>query len=345
MKKLAVLLMFAVTAVFTLTGCLQEISPNSDNVPLNVVMVTTESGLEDESVNSIAYEGLISASRDFELATEVIEPESNKEYEDSIIKAADEGADLVIALKSLSSNKMKGIAKDFPDTCFAVTGSAKDLGDNVMSLTFRVEEGAFLAGIIAASMSESHTVGFVGVSTDKSCEYGFRSGVKTIDSDIVVLSDYVDPSVKPMQGREIALSQMGQGVDILFHTAGTYGEEVIRAAEDIGIYVIGSDNDQSRIDPKALLCSVFKRVDYAVYLAVQTLHEDRFKGGVYDFGIDFDAVGYVDSVKKLPKEVISLANAYKALIAAGDIDVPKNRADFESFNVPEEGFPVRIKAG
>ncbi len=331
--------------LFTMTACVQEAFPNSEHVPLNVVMVTTELGLEDGSANSIAYEGLLSAARDFDLQMEVIEPKSDKEYENSIFRAAEEGADLILALKSLSSSKMKGIAKDHPDTYFAVAGSSKELGDNVMSLTFRVEEGAFLAGIIAASMSESRIVGFIGLSADKSCEYGFRSGVKTVDSDILVLADYVDPSDKPVQGRMTALSQMGQGVDILFHTAGKYGADVISAAEDIGIHVIGSDNDLSRIDPRHLLCSVFKRVDYAVYLAVQTLHEDRFKGGVYNFGIDFDAVGYVDSVKNLPKDVAALVNAYKALIAAGDIDVPKNKADFEGFSVPEEGFPIRVKAG
>lgn len=345
-KWIAMLLAGAM--LLSLTACEQGAAADPGETAPKVVLVATETGLGDGSTNDMAYEGLLSAGRDYDVETVVMEPQTEEEYANFIAKAAEEGADLVIGLRPLSSSKMKKIAKEHPDTAFAFADTEKELGENVMSLAFKQEEAAFLAGIIAASMSSSKIVGFVGSAggaIEESYEYGFRSGVKAVNPDAQVLADYTESTENTALGRIAALSQIGRGADVLFHAPGKWGEGVDKAAGDMGVSVIGFDPGRFPPDRKSVLCSVFRRVDHAVYLAIQTLQEGDFEGGVYDFGLDFEAVGYRDSRNNLPEEVEALANAYGKAVAAGDIYVPKNRADFENFTVPEEGFPIQVKTG
>ena len=108
--------------------------------------------------------------------------------------------------------------------------------------------------------------------------------------------------------------------------------------QEKNVWAIGVDKDQSDLNPDAVLCSMFKRVDHGVYLVIQSFMEGKFEGDVYEFGLDFEAVGYSDAAGNLSNEVKSLADLYAKAIIAGDIYVPKNREEFEEFKVPEEGL-------
>ena len=90
-----------------------------------------------------------------------------------------------------------------------------------------------------------------------------------------------------------------------------------------------------------VLCSTFERLYNGVYLAIQTMMENDFKGGIFEFGLDFEVVGYTDEAGNLPPATAEQAKAYIKAILAGDIYVPANRSDFEAFAVPEGGFLVK----
>ena len=95
------------------------------------------------------------------------------------------------------------------------------------------------------------------------------------------------------------------------------------------VWAIGVDQDQSFLNPESVLCSMFKRADSAVYFAIQKMMEGQFKGGVYEFGLEFEAVGFVDGADNLPEEIKKQAEDYAEAIIAGKILVPKDRGGFE----------------
>lgn len=342
MKKILAILAIAVLIIST-AACYYEIveDPAEEQPVLSVTMVASEGGLGDKSFNDMAYEGVLRAASDYKIEVTVLEPEKYEDYIDLLSKAAADGAALVIAVGYVPKDELVRIAEQFPETMFAVVDSDDEAPDNVMNLSFKEQEGSFLVGVIAALTTETDIVGFVGgvkEPTIDKFEYGYRAGVKAINPEAQVLVDYTDRYDDPDSGKAAALAQIEKGVDVIFHASGECGIGVIEASGEKGIWAIGVDKDQSELNPEAVLCSMFKRVDNAVYLAIQTLAEGDFEGGLFEFGLDFEAVGYIDGAGNLPDEIKGQADAYAAAILAGDIYVPGDRGEFEGFEVPEEGL-------
>ncbi|MDD2216687.1 MAG: BMP family ABC transporter substrate-binding protein [Eubacteriales bacterium] len=340
MKKYFIFL-FIFIIIFSLTACDMERNQEKEEPLTKVVMVVTEGCSGYISYKDIASQGIERAKKDFKIETEILEAEATVEYINVLSQAAENGADLIIAVGCISSSKLERIAEQYPETAFAMVDSEEDICENVMSLAFKEHEGSFLMGIIAALTTKTDVIGFIGgvpgPTIDK-FEYGFRGGVKAINPDAQVLVGYTDTFEDPQLGREMALTQIQQGADIIFHESGQCGNGIIDAASEQEVWVMDVVQDQSANDPKTILCSMFIRVDHAVYFAIQTFMEDDFDGGVYEFGLDFQAVGYIDSYENLTVDVTNQLKAYEAAILAGDIYVPKTREDFEEFTVPIDGL-------
>lgn len=322
-----------------LTSCDTTSAQPIDSLP-KVVMVASEGGLGDESFNDMAYEGILRAAKDYRIEVNIEQPESRDAYIETVSAVA-ENADLVIAVGYIESDRLQEIAGNNPDTLFAVVDSEMEAPDNVMSLSFKEEEGSFLVGVIAALTTETQTLGFVGGVEDgtiESFEFGYRAGIKAVNPEARVLIEYTGCFDNAANGKTAALSLIEEGADVIFHAAGECGIGVIEAAAERDVWAIGVDKDQSDLDPDAVLCSMFKRVDNGVYLSIQSFMEGKFEGAVYEFGLDFEAVGYSDNAGNLSEEIRTQADLYAEAIIAGDIYVPKNREQFEEFQVPENGL-------
>ena len=132
----------------------------------------------------------------------------------------------------------------------------------------------------------------------------------------------------PGRGKELALSQYQQGVNIIYHASGSTGLGVFEAARTLNKFGIGVDADQYNEAPGRILTSMVKRVDNAVYNAIKLVKEKQFKGGIYQFGLAEEGVGYVyDEHNKalIPDAVRARVEALKAEIIAGRIVVPSTR--------------------
>lgn len=344
MKKYPIILILLIF-IFGLTACdlakePEEVPPIPEPLP-KIIMVTSEGGLDDQSFNEMAHDGLLRADSDFEIDMSVMEPASKDFFIETIEDAAKDGANLVIGVGFMPPEELTRIGELYPDTMFAIVDSEFDELGNVMSLSFREQEGSFLVGVIAALTTETDMVGFIGgeqSSTMEKFEYGFRAGVKVINPEIQMLVDYIGAFDQPEQGKAIAQNQIQEGVDVIFQAAGKSGIGVIEMAQEQEIYAIGVDRDQSALAPNSVLCSMFKRVDHGVYFAIQAFLEGEFEGGIHEFGLDYEAVGYSDDAGNLPEEIVDQVDAYAASILSGDLYVPKNQAEFESFSIPEGGF-------
>jgi basic membrane protein A len=289
-------------------------------------------GKGDKSFNDSAWEGTVRAARDFQIQVTDFEPGQGADREVGLRKLAARGYDVVIGVGFLFTDAIRTVAGDFPDVSFVLVDGHLDGVANVASLVFREHEGSFLVGVLAAMKSTTGTVGFVGgmdVPLIHKFEAGYKAGVGHVRPDATVLVGYagVRPEAfsDPVRGKEIALSQIGQGADVIFHAAGVTGLGVIEAARERGKLAIGVDSNQNGVAPGAVLTSMIKHVDNALYAVIADAVAGEFRGGLVEFGLAEDGVGFsIDEHNEtlLTGEMRERATALRDSIVAGEIVVP-----------------------
>jgi len=188
---------------------------------------------------------------------------------------------------------------------------------------------------MAALVGGSKKVGFVGgmdIALIHKFEAGYRAGVLHVCPDCEVVVQYagVTPEAfkNPGKGKELALSQYQQGVNVIYHASGSTGLGVFEAARTTGKLAIGVDADQYSEAPGHVLTSMVKGIDAAVFDAARAVQNGTFKGGVRVFGLAERGVGYVydDNNRALiPDSVRARLQALEADIIAGRIRVPSTR--------------------
>ena len=311
---------------------------------LDIGVVFDLGGRGDKSFNDGAYIGAQRAARELGARVRYVEPGEGSDREAGLRLLAAEGMKLVIGVGFIFTDDLSALAREYPDVAFAGVDFAVTIGAdgkpeapprNLAALKFREEQGSFLVGAIAALVGGSKKVGFVGGMDSPlihKFEAGYRAGVKEVCPDCEVLVQYagVTPEAfrNPGRGKELALSQYQQGVNVIYHASGSTGLGVFEAARTMNRYAIGVDADQYREAPGRVLTSMVKRVDNAVYDAILRVKENRFTGGIYNFGLAEDGVGYVyDEHNRalIPDSVRARVEALKAEIVAGRIAVPSSR--------------------
>ncbi len=308
-------------AVFA-AGAEEEVDPDETRVGV----VFSIGGLGDQSFNDAAYAGIQRAADDFGITFDFVEPDDVAEMEDHQRSFVEAGYDLVIAIGFLQESGLEAVAMDYPDARLAIVDAVVD-EPNVASLIFKEHEGSFLVGALAAMMTESGTVGFVGgmeVPVIHNFQIGYEQGVEYIDPDVNVLVDYAGDFGDPGRGKELAISQRDRDADIIYHAAGGTGMGVFEAAEERDFYAIGVDDNQDHLAPGYILTSMLKRVDVAVYEVVEDLVAGEFRPGIHEFGVAEGGVGTTDfeySRDIIPADVFDRLDEIREGIVAGDIDV------------------------
>jgi basic membrane protein A len=312
---------------------------------LDVGIVFDLGGRGDKSFNDGAYIGAQRAVRELGARVRFVEPGEGSDREAGLRLLAAEGMNLVIGVGFIFTDDLTALAAEYPDVAFAGVDFAIALDNNgqpvappknLAALRFREEQGSFLVGALAALLSkDAKKVGFVGGMDSPlihKFEAGYRAGVKQVCPDCTVIVQYagVTPEAfrNPGRGKELALSQYQQGVNIIYHASGSTGLGVFEAARAMNRFGIGVDADQYDEAPGRVLTSMVKRVDNAVFEAIRRVKEKRFAGGIYQFGLAEDGVGYIyDEHNKalIPDDVRAKVEALKADIIAGRIVVPATR--------------------
>jgi basic membrane protein A len=326
-----------VLLVLPLAGC-QKGEARKGDAPLRVGMVFDVGGKGDKSFNDSAYRGLLNAASDFGVEYAEFEPGQDADRETGLRKLAQADYDVIIGVGFLFSEAMRNVAVDYPDIQFACVDfdarPGETLPPNLAGLTFREEEGSFLVGMIAALFSKTGRLGFVGgmnIPLIHKFEAGYVAGAKHVNPDVSVTVAYAGATPQafadPAKGKELALLQYGRGVDVIYHASGSTGNGVIEAARESRKHAIGVDSNQNYMAPGFVLTSMIKRVDNAVYMTVKSALDGTFKGGLREFGLAEDGVGYaVDEYNEslISDEMRAAVEEAKAAIVAGSIVVPKS---------------------
>jgi len=303
---------------------------------INPAVVFDMGGKFDKSFNEGVYNGVERFKTETGIEYREFEVTNETQREQALRRMAQRGANPVIGVGFAQAPALEKVAKEFPDTRFAIIDAVVDL-PNVRSIVFKEHEGSFLVGMIAAMKSETGKVGFVGgmdIPLIRKFACGYEQGAKHVNGDTEVVQNMTGTTPAawndPTRGSELAKSQFDRGVDVVYAAAGGTGVGVYQTAEDSGKFAIGVDSNQNYLHPGTMLTSMLKRVDVAAYKAFMDAHEGNWTSGIQNLGLAEDGVGWAldeynqDLITPAMKEQVAEAAAD---IVAGEIQVHDYTAD------------------
>ena len=332
-KKLLAILMTAVMAL-ALTACGGGSSEEAatEATALRVGLVTDIGGVEDQSFNQSAWEGLQRANKELGVEVNYLSSGSDSDYAPNLETFVDEEYDLIIGVGYQLSDALRAAAEANPDIKFAIIDDTANADvENVTCLMFKQEQGSYLVGYAAGLMTEANNIGIVLGMASANMNlfgYGYCAGALDANPGITIQQGNANSFGDPAMGSTLTTNFVTNGADIVFHAAGATGTGVISEAQAKGIYAIGVDSDQNYLAPETVITSALKRVDNAVFDTVSKLVDGTLEGGINEYDITNDGVGFV-SPGLLPDDVVEAVNAQAEKVASGEIVVPY---DAETFN-------------
>jgi basic membrane protein A len=273
MRKYSILVMFIICAV-VLSACSDgEVNSEKDQIKIGIML--SDTGLGDQSFSDMGFAGLEKARDELGVSFDYRELQDAKTYEQGLEELVEQGNDLIIGLGFTIQEAMETVAKEHPDVSFLLVDSQSDI-PNVYNLTFKEEEGSFLIGLIAGMKTQSNVVGFVGgedVELIHKFETGFTAGVKAVNPEAKILSQYAGTFGDDQLGESIAKEMIAAGADYIYPAAGFTGVGVILESQRAGTYSFGVDSDQFYLAEGSVISSMVKQVDVAIYNVVKELVE------------------------------------------------------------------------
>ena len=281
----------------------------------------------DQGWNAVAVAGMEATAEKFGLETTIMENVAEADYESAYSQLAAEGYDIIIGHSYLLGEPAAKVSAQFPDQYFLAT-EADSYSDNAASYVMACEQGAYVMGLLCASMSESGTIGVVGgmeqPSITKELE-AFKLAAKEVNPDIQVLEIYINSFTDTTLGYEAAMTMIDQGADVIYQVANQAGNGALKACEEKGVYCAGNSYDQNSIAPDYVLSSTVYNMDQVMITAVGSILDGTFEGGVYNLGMDKHVVeiaDYHDLADKIPQEVKDLIDETCEKIISGELEIP-----------------------
>jgi basic membrane protein A len=312
---------------------------------LKIGLVTDIGGLNDRGFNALAYKGLKQAQTKLKVQGRVLISKGPNDYIPNFTTLVKQKYDLIIGVGFLQTDAMDTIATKFPTNKFAivdvdVTGM-KHKPKNVQGILFKEQEVGYIVGVVATLLSRDEklpqragktpfiaSVGGIKIPPVDRFIAGYEYAAKKTAPGATAKHSYSQDFVDQAKCKELAQNFFDEGADVVFQVAGGCGLGVIASAKENGKWAIGVDANQNYIDPVHVATSAQKKVDRGVYLTIESVAKNAFKGGVNkSYGVKEDGVGAGTFSPKVPANIVAAANKAAADIKAGKI----------------KGIPVTVK--
>ena len=247
MKKILALVL-ALCMIFALCACGQSAAPAA-SAKVKIGMVTDVGGVNDKSFNQTSWEGLQAlAKEDSRFEVNYLESKTDADYQTNINTFIDEKYDLIISVGYMLADATRAAAEANPDQKFAIIDddTCADL-PNVACLMFAQEQASYLVGLVAGSVTQSKTIGYVQGMVFPSMNkfgVGFISGVLAVCPDATVLQYNANNFGDSAGGSTAAKDMITKGADVIYHAAGGTGMGVIEACNEEGIWACFSGHLQ-----------------------------------------------------------------------------------------------------
>lgn len=299
----------------------------ADDGAVKVTFITTESGLGDRSFNDSTWEGMQRAEKELGVEIALIEPKSVADTGTAIISAVNSGSDLILGFGASWTDAFDEYCERFPEVYFGGLNCSAQ-ADNLQVAKSADHEGSFLAGALAAMMSQTGTIGCIGGQDADNINrfiVGYEEGARYVNPDAEVLKSYVGSYTDPAKGKEYSLQLMNAGADVIFQVAAGSGEGVFEAAkENENLYAIGVDSDQDYIVEGKILTSVVKNCGNIAYDMIQSVQDGTFESGekIYDLangGVGLSEMAYTKDY--IGEENLQKLDEIREKIISGEIQV------------------------
>ncbi|MCL2126627.1 MAG: BMP family ABC transporter substrate-binding protein [Treponema sp.] len=263
-------------------------------------------------------------------------------WEPALRDLMDEKHDIVICGTWQMQEIVSKVAPEYPNQKVIVYDTSMDYGSdskgafkNIYSIEYNQNEGSFLAGVLAAKMSKTGIIGFVGGMDNtviRDFLVGYIQGAKAANPAVKVIPSFVGNFFDTAKAKELTFAQYQMGADVVFSVASNAGEGTLQASKERSNLVIGVDSDQAMLyessDPvlaNLIMSSMLKRVDQSIFLAVQQAMNNKLAWGTRAaLGINEDCVGLADNPiyqKVVPADVRQVISGYNDQIKGNQIKV------------------------
>jgi basic membrane protein A and related proteins len=298
---LALSITVASIVITTLILNLQSYSARAAS--FKVGLITGTDTLASKSISWISYQGLLHAEQELGVVGTVYTSTDPTDFVPNVHQCAMDGNDLCIGIGYLLSDAISQTAVLSPTVKFAILDSAyNSYLPNLRGITFRSEEVGYLAGTLAALMSESMVIGDLGgmpIPPVTAFTEGYRNGAQCANPEVTTIISYTNTFSDSIIGAEYAQEMISQGADVIFAAAGPAGDGAILTATQSGAWAIGVDTDEyitffdNGMVPGAdfLLTSAMKRYDNAVYNTISDVVDGNFTPGTVVEGLTTAGVG------------------------------------------------------
>ena len=318
MKKI---LCFALALVLALG--LATVPASAEN--FKVAMVTDTGGINDQSFNALAWQGLQRAKEELGVEVSYLESVTEADYATNLETLYDEGNDLIICIGWMMADALKEACAAHPEQKYAIIDNGS-VADNCTGVNFATEQCSYLVGLVAGYMTKTNNVGFViGKAANPDCTIQHYNA-----------NSYGDAA----GGKAATINMYAQGADIVYHAAGGTGMGVIEAAAEQGKFAIGVDQDQNYLAPEAVLTSAVKRVDNGVYNLCKALTEGTLEAGEVVYDIVSGGVDIAETTTLIDADTLAKVEDAKAKIISGEIVVPATVEAFAAI-YGEDAYPFK----
>ncbi len=249
--------------------------------------------ITDGTFNTAAYQGLKAAEAKYKLKIAFQENTTFAQSESAMLQFAREGYDVVIGHGFQFADPAKKIHKRFPKTWFIVNTAKVAEAPNLASFDNRWGDGGYVAGYVAAMVSKTGTIGHIGglpVPVIQEYNEGFDRGAKRFKPDIKVLSAYVGSFADIAKGKEITLSMIERGADVVTATGNESVVGTIQAAKEKGVMAIGTAFDSAQFAPDTIVTTAVVRFDLNIDMAIGLITSKKIEPKNYLLGFQENGV-------------------------------------------------------
>jgi basic membrane protein A len=342
MRKFAVVFLICLLPLALFTACSKAETGNQAGGALRVALLIN-GNLGDKSFHDSANNGMTLIRDQLGCQVRVVEVGYDEsKWEPAFRDLCDEKYDIVVCGTWQMQEIVTKAAVDYPDQKIIVYDTSMEYDTdsrgafkNIYSIEYKQNEGSYLAGVLAAEMSKSGVIGFVGGMDNtviRDFLVGYIQGAKDIKANIKVITSFVGSFSDTAKAKELTFAQYQMGADVVFSCASNAGEGTLQASKERNRLVIGVDSDQAMLyqdsDPtlaRLIISSMLKRVDQSIFLAVQAHQAGTLAWGTRTvLGINEECVGLADNPiyqSVVPADVRQVISTYTGRIQRNEIAV------------------------
>jgi len=253
----------------------------AQQIVLSKVAVVLPGPISDKGFNFAGFDGLRNAAQSRGLQFAYAENVSVADGAAALRDFAEKGYNPIFAHGFQFGDAAAVVAKSYPGTFFAVINGGVQNGKNLASFQTAIEQGGFLAGVLAAGWSKTKQVGAIGgvkIPPIQNAMAGFTEGVKWMDPNVKVSSAWTASFSDVARAREMAKLLIAQGIDVLYMEANESNIGIISACEEAKAFAIGYAMDQSNVGPHSVLTSTMIDFPLMYGWVIDAAQSNRFDG-------------------------------------------------------------------